>query len=101
MQLRLSMTTHGASTRIHVDGRLMVSGLGERERLVCGLEGPIVIDLSNLRSADDAGVAELRSLAGRGAQLIGASPYVSLLLDQDRASRGNSTNTSDEGDRNP
>ena len=91
MQLRLSVTETGGSTTVHVDGRLMASGLSELKRLVRGLEGPIVIDLSNLLSADDAGVAELRSLAGRGAKLIGASPYVSLLIGHDCASRGNSS----------
>jgi hypothetical protein len=33
-----------------------------------------------LLSADDAGVAALRSYAGRGVRLVGVSPYMALLL---------------------
>lgn len=101
MELRLSVTEGSGFTTIHVDGRLTASGLGELERLVRGLEGAIVVDLSNLLSADDAGVAELRSLAGRGAELIGISPYVSLLLGQDRGSPGRPPRLDREGRRRP
>lgn len=101
MELRLSVTEGGGSTTIHVDGRLTASGVGELERLVRGLEGLVVIDLSNLLSADDAGVAELRSLAGRGAHLIGVSPYVSLLLGHDRGSSGRPPRLDREGRRKP
>ncbi len=101
MELRLSLSECGGSTTVHVDGRLTASGLGELQRLVRGLEGLIVIDLSNLLSADDAGVAELRSLAGRGAQLVGVSPYVSLLLGQDRGGPSRSQRVDREGRRKP
>jgi hypothetical protein len=46
---------------------------------------PVVLDLSELTSANDAGVRLLRRLAGEGVHLLGASRYVRLLLDQDPA----------------
>jgi hypothetical protein len=101
MELRLSVTERAGSTTVQVDGRLTASGLSELERLVRGLEGPIVVDLSNLLSADDVGVAELRNLAGRGMKLIGASPYVSLLLGHDRAKPGTSPKTGRASRRKP
>ena len=68
------------STIVKVDGRLTVANLHDLEQLVGTVDGPALIDLSNLVSADDAGIATLRSLAGRGARLVGVTPYVALLL---------------------
>jgi hypothetical protein len=45
--------------------------------------GAISLDLSNLMSADDAGIVALRTLKGRGVRLTGASPYIGLLLAED------------------
>ncbi|HEY7254704.1 MAG TPA: hypothetical protein VIG37_29740 [Methylomirabilota bacterium] len=80
VQLRVSVTRSVGSTIVKVDGRLTVASLHDLEHLVGSVDAPAVIDLSNLVSADDAGVATLRSLAGRGARLVGVTPYVALLL---------------------
>src|SRR5262245_24882307 len=85
MELRVTVRQRARSTVVQVDGRLTASHLHELEQLVAAVVGPAVIDLSNLLSADDAGVATLRSLAGRGVSLVGATPYVSLLLADERA----------------
>src|SRR5262245_20604908 len=85
MELRVTVRQSARSTVVQVDGRLTASNLCELEQLVAGIARPAVIDLSNLVSADDAGVATLRSLAGRGVRLLGATPYVSLLLADERA----------------
>jgi ABC-type transporter Mla MlaB component len=42
---------------------------------------PITLDLSGLRFVDDEGAHFLRDCRSRGASLLGASPFVSALLD--------------------
>ena len=44
------------------------------------LKEPLVLDLSELQSADSAGVVKLVELVERGAQIRGASKYIELLL---------------------
>lgn len=83
--LRVSVTRSAGSTIVKVDGRLTATNLHDLETLVRAVAGPAVIDLSNLVSADDAGVATLRSLAGGGARLVGVTPYVALLLADESA----------------
>jgi anti-anti-sigma regulatory factor len=83
VDLRLTVAQHARSTVVHVDGRLRSENLQELQQVVRAVSGRAVIDLTNLLSVDDAGVAMLRTLAGRGARLVGASPYVALLLEGD------------------
>jgi len=42
--------------------------------------GPVCLDLTGLRSADEAGLEALRSLRAHGVAVIGATPYFRLLL---------------------
>jgi len=77
---RLSVSREAESTVVHVDGRLAVHGVRDLEGTVGGTSDPVILDLTNLLSAADAGVAALRLLIGRRVQLRGTSPYVSLLL---------------------
>jgi hypothetical protein len=83
MDLRLSTNREDEATVVHVDGRLAVHGVSDLQDTIGSAAGLVVLDLSNLLSADDAGVAVLRLLMGRGIKLRGTSPYVSLLLDGD------------------
>jgi anti-anti-sigma regulatory factor len=71
-------------TVVHVDGRLSVLGVRNLDCTITGAAGPVIVDLSNLLSADDAGVAALRLLSEQGVQLRGVSPYMTLLLREDR-----------------
>ena len=80
MDLRVSVSREDTATVVHVDGRLAARGLHDLDSTVGGTSGPVILDLTNLLSADDAGVAALRLLIERGVQLRGASPYVALLL---------------------
>jgi hypothetical protein len=63
-----------------VDGRLDAEVVGELERVVAGLSGPLRVSLAGLRSADEAGIEALRCLRTRGIALTGASPYLRLRL---------------------
>ena len=83
MALRVTVATKDDATTVYVDGRLSARDVGELGRVVRGVEGLVVLDLSNLQSADDTGVATLRTLAGQGARLVGTSPYIALLLHGD------------------
>ena len=84
MEIRLTLTVNDTETVVHADGRLSRLGVGELEAVVRTTSGPVTFDLTNLLSADDAGVAVLRSFADRGIRLVGVSPYMTLLLKSER-----------------
>jgi hypothetical protein len=65
---------------IRLAGWLEGEAVAELERVVSGRAEPLQIDLAEVRSADPAGLAVLRALRARGARLVGASPYIRLLL---------------------
>src|SRR5262245_21924381 len=103
MELHVGVRPDGDGTAVTVDGRLAVGAVRELERIVDSARSPVVLDLTNLLSADDVGVATLRALARRGVRLTGMSPYVTLLL-RDPArptSRDVLQPRSDAGDRDP
>jgi anti-anti-sigma regulatory factor len=78
------VTKHKVATVVHVEGRLATAGVRLLEELVQDSAGAVSLDLSNLMSADDAGIAVLRTLKGRGVRLTSVSPYIGLLLAEDR-----------------
>jgi hypothetical protein len=65
---------------IRVAGWLEGEAVAEFDRVASGCSEPLRIELSELRSADPAGLTVLRALRARGSQLVGASPYIRLLL---------------------
>ncbi len=75
--------TSNELTKLKLDGQL--SGEETRELLhACeDLALPFVIDLSDLQFADDEGVKALLDLKAQGARLVGARPYVSMLLEEE------------------
>ena len=88
MVFRLIESRAADLTTIRVAGRLRDDGvvlLGD----ACGAaRRPLVLDLSELTSASDAGALLLRRLAREGVHLLGASPYVKLLLERAAEDRG-------------
>jgi hypothetical protein len=84
MKLRIQRKTERSGTIvIQVHGELVGEGLGEL-RKVCGTtDGAFSLDLTNLRAADAEALRGIRALVGRGARLIGVSPYIALLLDRE------------------
>ena len=78
--IRITTTLKSSLLTIKADGRLVS---GETEVLVEACEGhpgPLVVDLSDLHYADDAGIAVLRELKTRGASIVSARPYLALQL---------------------
>ncbi len=65
---------------VRLEGWLEGEAVAELERVVSEGSGALRLDLSELRSADTAGLAALRALRAAGASLVGASPYIKLLL---------------------
>jgi hypothetical protein len=63
-----------------VDGRLDAEVVGELERAVAELSGPVRLELVGLRSVDEAGLEALRLFRARGIVLTGTSPYLRLRL---------------------
>jgi ABC-type transporter Mla MlaB component len=82
MTLRITPAGSGPSATLKVDGRLTSEEVAEL-RLACDrVEGRLILDLSGLQSADRQGVSVLQELRTKGAELIGASPYLQILLDR-------------------
>jgi len=44
-------------------------------------QGALFLDVMNLQFADKEGLNAIKRLASEGAQVVGASPYIRLLLD--------------------
>jgi hypothetical protein len=65
---------------MRLEGWLEGEAVAELERVVNGGSGPLRLDLSELRSADTVGLAALRAQRASGAVIVGASPYIRLLL---------------------
>lgn len=76
--------TEGRGSRLAVEGRL---GCDARAELVASAGPalargvPVVLDLGGVTFADAEGAAALSELAARGAELVGASPFLAGLLD--------------------
>jgi hypothetical protein len=78
--LRMALGEESGIQVIRLAGWLEGEAVAELERVVSGCAEPLRMELTELRSADPAGLTVLRALRVRGAQLVGASPYIRLLL---------------------
>jgi hypothetical protein len=80
MIFRLIVSEAPDLTTIRVVGRLRDDGVALLGDTCDGARRPLVLDLSDLTSASDAGVLLLGRLADEGVHVLGASQYVRLLL---------------------
>ncbi len=80
MTLRITAAGPDPPATVKIDGRLTGEETPELRRVCTGIKGWLVLDLTDLQSADREGISVLRELRAKGANLIGASPYVQLLL---------------------
>jgi anti-anti-sigma regulatory factor len=80
MTLRISAIEADPAGRLKLAGRLTVEVVPELMRVCAGLEANVVLDLTDLQFADRQGVSVLRELKAQGAQFIGVSHYLGLLL---------------------
>jgi hypothetical protein len=80
MSIRISTTCGASHTVLKVDGRLRSEDVDELARAFRSVQGATALDLSELQSADDAGVELLRRLVALSVEVRGVSPYIALLL---------------------
>ena len=80
MTLRIIEEGLSPPATVKLEGRLTGEEVPELRRVCGGMKGRLVVDLCDLQSADREGVRVLRELRARGAGLVGASPYLQLLL---------------------
>jgi anti-anti-sigma regulatory factor len=84
MSIRITKTSDACGTVLQIDGQLCMKNVAELTKEHRLVEGPLVLGLSDLQSADPVGVEVLRELVSMGAQIRGASPYIELLLKESR-----------------
>lgn len=88
MTVRITKRLDLGVTILHVAGWLRSEDVGVLCAEYRGLNGPVALELSQLRSADAAGVATILEIASLGAELRGASTYIDLLLSQRGQAKG-------------
>ena len=81
--IRITASVKNSCLTVKADGRLLSGDTAELIRACQGSSGSVVIDLSDLFFADREGIAVLKMLRGRGARLVGARPYVALVLEEE------------------
>jgi hypothetical protein len=78
--LRITLDQDTEVQVVRLEGWLEGEAVAELERVMGGRAGSLRLDLTELRSADPAGLNVLRRLRARSAGLVGASPHIRLLL---------------------
>jgi anti-anti-sigma regulatory factor len=81
MHIRIDLISDGSETVVRIAGRLSGIAVAQLKQACDPIEGPFVIDLSNLLFADNKGVDAIRAIADKGVHVRGASPFVQLLFD--------------------
>jgi hypothetical protein len=67
--VRITILSDRAPRRISLDGRLTSEEVGELEQAIGGDPSSVCLELENLRSADEDGLAALNNLRREGALL--------------------------------
>ena len=86
MECWIGVATDGDRRVVRVAGRLSVAHVSELLS-ACGEERALEIDLSDLASADNAGIEALQRARNKGATLVGTPGYIQLKLDMLSARR--------------
>jgi anti-anti-sigma regulatory factor len=82
--LRIEIADDGPTPVVRVAGRLSGDAVDQVARASDRIGGSLVLDLSEVLSADDAGISLLRALRTGGAEVRGLSPYLEMLLNAER-----------------
>ncbi len=84
MTLKVGVIDDARPRTVALHGRLDVESLAAFAMVAAGLVPGTRCDLTELKSADDVGVVVLAHLRERGVELVGASPYLEMLLEHAR-----------------
>ena len=79
--LRITKIAAEDGTVLQLAGDLSADGVAELGRVCRDVSWPLHLDLSDLRKADDSGIAAIRELVARGAELADVPPFTALLLE--------------------
>lgn len=81
-QVRLIITHEDSpdGTIVKIAGWLSAAGVSVLLEACEDCPRPLIIDLTNLRDADQDGLAALHRLKALDVKLVGASPYMELLI---------------------
>jgi hypothetical protein len=85
MRFRIDTDHEEDRTTLKVSGTLRGPAVDELERVCRQADGRLFVDLREVMTVDGFGVVLLNELAAKGARLVGASPYVKLLLETQTA----------------
>jgi hypothetical protein len=85
---RLTVSETSDLTKVRIAGRLGNDAVSPVSEACAGARWPVVLDLSQATGASEAGVLLLRRLGRQGVRLVGASHYVTLLLEADAVPPG-------------
>ena len=78
--IRVTSNQQSSNTVVRIAGRLEEHHLAELQQHCAVNEEKLVIDLSEIRSADSESIRWMHTVAERGAVITGPSPYIALLL---------------------
>lgn len=80
MVIHVSETKHHRKTVLKVDGQLKIGDVGDPTKAFRSSNHVDLLDLSELQSADNAGIVVLREFVSSGVQIRHASIYIELLM---------------------
>ena len=80
MTIRLTVSIEETLVTLLIEGHLTGADLPDVRAASKSVGAALRLDLSDLKSADDDAIHTLQSLSENGAELHGASPYISQLL---------------------
>jgi hypothetical protein len=80
MNLRIETQQNGKEAIVLISGDLAGRGVAELEEFCRKTDGPISLDLDDLRLIETDGLELIRELVSQGVKLLRVSPYYLLLL---------------------
>jgi hypothetical protein len=80
MECRIDVSYQAGTYIVRVAGRLTDVQVPDLLR-VCATREPLQLDLTQLDSANSVGIEALQRLQKAGAQIVGATHFIQLLLD--------------------
>jgi ABC-type transporter Mla MlaB component len=83
MTVRITIVSDRAPRRVSLEGRLTRSEVGELEQAIGDDPRGVCLDLENLRSADEDGLAALSNLRHGGAVLRNVPPHLAWRVEPD------------------